>query len=204
MIAFIAAVLNLDVTAVGRVMVSRPIICAPLLGFILGDVRSGLLAGIIIELLWIRAIPMGAAIPYDTTVLAVMTVFWGMKAVPGSQGALVLAMALAIPVMVLHKRLEISLRYLNIRISHWVEKGVREGSEIRIGQGVFLGLAAYFLMSFVFYLAVLYPGQLLVTLIYNQLGQGMIKTLETAALLLPVAGIGILIVGYHSKFPCPK
>lgn len=203
-VAVIGALLNLDVTAVGRIMVSRPIIVAPVIGYILGDFNSGLWMGLIIELLWIGAIPMGAAIPYDTTILSVIAVYWGIRAMPGYTGTMVLAIAVAIPAMILHKRIELSLRYLNIGISHWVEKGIMDGKEERISYAVFLGVALYYLQSLFFYLAVLYPGRLLVSFVYSQLPFKAVQALDVSLWLLPLAGIGILLVSFHNKFPCRK
>ncbi|MFH1369284.1 MAG: PTS sugar transporter subunit IIC [Elusimicrobiota bacterium] len=203
-IAVLAAILGLDVNAVGRIMVSRPIICAPLVGYILGDVKSGLWIGIIIELLWIGDIPLGAAIPYDTTVLSVITAYWGIEAVPGYPGSMMLAMAVAIPAMVLHNKLKISLRYLNIRIAHWVETGVINNKEDRIAKGIFMGILFNFLKNLVFYLAILFPGKLLVNLVFQQLPFDVVRMLEISIWLLPLAGIGIVLVSFHGKFPCPK
>jgi mannose PTS system EIIC component len=203
-LAFLAALLDLDETSFGRFMVSRPVVCAPLFAFILGDVRTGLWIGLSIELLWTSAIPMGAAIPYDITVLSILTVVWAMLALPGNEAALMIAMILALPTMMLFKKLELSLRYFNVKISHWVEKGVQAGEEKRIAKGVFIGLALYFIKAFVFFLAVIYPGKLLVALIYSQLPLPVITSLELVLWVLPVVGMGMMLVSFHNRFPCPK
>ena len=63
LISTVAAVLSLDITAFGQFMVSRPIVSATLVGYMLGDANTGFWMGMTVELIWISAIPMGAAIP---------------------------------------------------------------------------------------------------------------------------------------------
>ncbi|WP_432821102.1 PTS sugar transporter subunit IIC [Trichloromonas sp.] len=69
--AGIAILAGLDRTAAMQFMVSRPIVAAPVTGFVLGDPWSGLQVGILIELMWLGRLPVGAAIPPDDTQIAV-------------------------------------------------------------------------------------------------------------------------------------
>jgi PTS system mannose-specific IIC component len=46
-----------------QAMLSRPIILAPLTGWALGDARGGLLVAPVLELLWLGAVNLGAAVP---------------------------------------------------------------------------------------------------------------------------------------------
>jgi PTS system mannose-specific IIC component len=46
-----------------QAMLSRPIVLAPLLGWALGDAKAGLLLGPPLELLWLGAVNLGAAVP---------------------------------------------------------------------------------------------------------------------------------------------
>jgi len=47
---FIRGLLSLDVSAWGQIMVSRPIVCGPLIGLLLGDLKTGLIIGVLLEL----------------------------------------------------------------------------------------------------------------------------------------------------------
>ena len=203
-LSLVAALFDLDESAFGRFMISRPIVVAPFFAWILGDIKTGLWIGLTIELLWTSAIPMGASIPYDITVLSILTVVWGMLAAPGNDAALIVAMAVGLPVMIFFKRAELNLRYFNIKISHWVEKGVNEGNEHRIAQGVLLGLILYYLKAFILFLIVLYPGKLLVAFIFARLPYNVVSSFELLLLVLPVVGLGMMLVSFHNKFPCPK
>ncbi|GMO66967.1 MAG: hypothetical protein Nk1A_4790 [Endomicrobiia bacterium] len=50
-LAFISALCSADVIAIGQFMICRPIFCAPLLGFFMGDISAGLWIGMIVEMI---------------------------------------------------------------------------------------------------------------------------------------------------------
>ncbi len=67
----VSVVAGLDRTAVLQLMISRPIVAAPLTGLVLGHPVTGLQVGAMVELLWLGRLPVGAAIPPDDTQVAV-------------------------------------------------------------------------------------------------------------------------------------
>lgn len=71
----VAILAGLDRTAAGQFMVCRPIVAAPLTGWLLGDVSVGLQVGAMLELLWLGRLPVGAAIPPDDSQVAVGCTF---------------------------------------------------------------------------------------------------------------------------------
>lgn len=73
--AAVAVLAGLDRTAAGQFMVCRPIVAAPLTGWLLGDVSIGLQVGAMLELLWLGRLPVGAAIPPDDSQVAVGCTF---------------------------------------------------------------------------------------------------------------------------------
>jgi len=58
------------ITAWGQLMISRPVVIAPIIGLLCGNGTVGLFVGVLIELLWISDLPVGAAIPSDDTLFA--------------------------------------------------------------------------------------------------------------------------------------
>ena len=62
---------GLDRVAFLQSMFSRPIVVAPLTGWLLGDPMVGLEIGILLELLWLGRLPVGASIPPDDTQVAI-------------------------------------------------------------------------------------------------------------------------------------
>lgn len=205
LLAFIGALFSLDVTAFGQFMISRPIVCGPVIGYLLGDIKTGLWVGMIVDLLWIGIIPMGAAIPQDATAVAILSLVWGLKAFPADHSTVVLAMMLAVPGGILFKILDVRMRYYNIKVVHWVEKGVEAGDESRLGKGILVGMFLFFIKAFVFFAVLFYPGALLVEHVYPLLPARLIRGLEFAWYVLPLAGFAMLLVNFRNgKFPCNK
>jgi PTS system mannose-specific IIC component len=71
-VALVGGLISLDRTAVGQFMVSRPIVVAPLTGWICGDVTTGVLIGGVLELMWIGRPPLGGFIPPHECLTAIV------------------------------------------------------------------------------------------------------------------------------------
>lgn len=71
LVSFIAVGAGLDRVAFLQSMFSRPIVVAPLTGWVLGDPMVGLEIGVLLELLWLGRLPVGASIPPDDTQVAI-------------------------------------------------------------------------------------------------------------------------------------
>ncbi|MCX5856964.1 MAG: PTS sugar transporter subunit IIC [Deltaproteobacteria bacterium] len=54
------------------IMVSRPVVAGPLVGWILNDPYTGLVCGALIELFWIDRLPIGTYVPPNDTMTAVI------------------------------------------------------------------------------------------------------------------------------------
>lgn len=66
----IGSILWMDRVYVFQFMLSRPIIMAPILGLVFGDVQTGLLTGACLELLWLNSPPVGSFLPEDESFCA--------------------------------------------------------------------------------------------------------------------------------------
>lgn len=97
--ATVSVFCGLDRTAALQLMVSRPIVAAPLTGWLLGDLSAGLQVGVLVELLWLGRLPVGAAIPPDDTQVAVASTALAVTAAAGRADAamIVLAVLVAMP-----------------------------------------------------------------------------------------------------------
>ena len=54
-----------------QLMLSRPIVLAPLLGWALGDPRGGLVLGVPLELIFLGGVNLGGSLPDNETLLKV-------------------------------------------------------------------------------------------------------------------------------------
>ncbi len=71
LVGTLAMLTGLDRVALLQFMISRPIVAAPLAGWVMGDPLVGLEVGVLLELLWLGRLPVGASIPPDDTQVAI-------------------------------------------------------------------------------------------------------------------------------------
>jgi mannose/fructose/N-acetylgalactosamine-specific phosphotransferase system component IIC len=94
-----------------QLMLSRPIVLAPVMGLLLGDARGGLLLGVPLELLFLGGVNLGGNLPDNETLLTAaltaMVVPAGISAGTGVDGPLAaLGLALLFPLALFGRRLE--------------------------------------------------------------------------------------------------
>src|SRR5690349_6649811 len=74
-----AGLIAIDHLGIGPWHVAQPLVSGPLLGWLLGDVQSGVILGVLVQLLWIGVAPGGVGIPYDFTAATMLAVFWSRQ-----------------------------------------------------------------------------------------------------------------------------
>jgi PTS system mannose-specific IIC component len=164
----------------------------------MGDINTGLWIGMIVEMVWINAIPLGTAVPIDIASISINATFWACKYYPSIHEAAICALLFSIPFAYFYKEIDINGRNLNIGIMRWVEKGIREGKEHRINTGIFVSLFLFILRAFVFYLIVMFLGGVIFQLIYLQMPAFVIAGLKKAWYLLPILGFGSVIYNFKN------
>src|SRR5438067_595582 len=127
LLAAVAAALIGGLAAVERkgalqLMLSRPIVLSPLLGWALGDAEGGLFLGIPLELIFLGGVNLGGSLPDNETLVAAAVtsavVPAGMMAGTGVDAALAaLALALLYPLARAGKRLERAAERRNAALS---------------------------------------------------------------------------------------
>lgn len=105
-----------------QTLISRPIVAAPMTGAILGDPHTGLIAGALIELFWIDHLPIGAYIPPNDTVAAILIAACAIESgrILGHlpQGLIALALLISIP-----------FAYLAQQMDRWIIRGNERPAE---------------------------------------------------------------------------
>ena len=71
MIVVVSILSGLDRTALAQTMLSRPLVCSCIAGYVLGIFVPALQIGIMLELLWLMRLPVGATIAPDDTQAAI-------------------------------------------------------------------------------------------------------------------------------------
>jgi len=115
LIIIVGALLWLDRVFMFQLMLSRPIIMAPILCSIMGEFYLGFLIGASLELLWLNSPPVGAYLPNDDSFCAAIAspvavyahLFMNETASAG------LALVMSIPFSIVGRAIEMRLRSLN-------------------------------------------------------------------------------------------
>lgn len=203
LISLVGGFISIDRTAAFQVMISRPVVTSPLIGMMLGDVMAGIQAGLIIELLWIGALPVGASVPPDETIVSILVPAFAIwqKRITGQEGldALALAMVLTIPLAILAQRLDSRIREKNIASAHAADSFAEEGNIEEVGRECVSGLKRFYLgYSFLIFFSLLL-GAAFFPLLYGSLPPFFLKGLERLYYLLPVIGLASLMVSTRVK-----
>lgn len=179
----------------GTPMVIRPIVVSPVIGALLGDLQTGVMVGATLELVFMGAIQIGAAVPPDVLVGAGLgTAF----AIQSGQGADI-ALALALPIAILAQ----SLKVIVFIIRSWfmdlamklAEAGdIKKLHALNIG-GLLLQCFMYFAVGFV---ALLF-GSPAVEAFVNNIPQVILNGLSVAGGLLPAVGFALLLLPMMEK-----
>jgi mannose/fructose/N-acetylgalactosamine-specific phosphotransferase system component IIC len=94
-----------------QLMLSRPIVLAPILGWAMGDLQGGLMLGVALELLFLGGVNLGGSLPENESLLAgtltAMLVPAGLATRTGVDGPLAaLGLALLLPLAFFGRRFE--------------------------------------------------------------------------------------------------
>ncbi|WP_332849755.1 PTS sugar transporter subunit IIC, partial [Clostridioides difficile] len=117
MLAIIAGVGILDGRIFGQSMLDRPIVTGMLVGLVLGDIKSGIMIGAQLELIWMGIAGIGAATPPDVVTGGVLGTAFAILSGNGAE----VALAVAVPVAVLAQSLGVLVRIIN---SYFSQKAV--------------------------------------------------------------------------------
>ncbi len=192
-IAFAGGIIGLDRTAAGQFMVSQPIVAAPLTGLLLGDAVTGLVIGVILELIWLVDMPVGTFVPADSTVASI---FASAVAILGSPGgprmsvlgfSILLTAALA-PITI---KADQMMRQYNARlgIREEASRGMLTGS--RLARVHLSGLGVFFLKFFVLFL-VSVPAGIIAVRMFLSMPDVYHRAMELYVKLLPLLGTAIV------------
>ncbi len=96
MLVILGGIVGLDAVSCPQAMISRPVVAGPVAGFILGDPVAGVWAGVFLEILTLRQLPIGASRHWDTGPAAVAST---AAAAGMSANGVVLVVALALGVL---------------------------------------------------------------------------------------------------------
>ncbi|MFH1784410.1 MAG: PTS sugar transporter subunit IIC [bacterium] len=204
LISFVGSFISLDVMTIWQVMISRPLVTAPVVGWILGDMGTGIIIGIMLELIWINVLPIGTVIPPDVSTSAIIATAQAVltkQFLPYQHMDVLIMIAVmwAVPLGVIYKKIDIWLRWFNRHFAHQVDSFAQSGNTIGIEFITRMSIAAIFAKTFVFYVIAIWLGVQLTVKVVPVLPHNVKMGLELARSLLPALGFAAVLDIFGSK-----
>jgi mannose PTS system EIIC component len=180
-----------------QVLISRPIVAAPVIGLILGDLYTGLIAGAFIELFWIDRLPIGADIPPNDTIAAVLVAAGAIESgrLLGhlSQELISFAVLIFIPVALLAQKMELRVVCGNEKLARDAAIDSVRGDTRSISRNHLRAALRSWLLPTIMILIALPIGVGAMTWLYPRLTPWPLRGLSLVYGLIPLIGTGVAL-----------
>lgn len=189
LIAIVIGLIYLEGYGYGYWLISRPIFGGALLGLIMGDVKTGLIVGASVELMYMGVLPVGASIPPNAPMAGLI----GTALAILSGGKPEIGITLAVPIGVLVQLLVMLAWNINIFLVHRADKYCREGNIRKIEMTHLSGLIVFFLVGAIPGFLAVYFGSDIVNNFVKELPAWFMDGLKTTSTILPAIGMAMLL-----------
>ncbi len=188
---------GLDRIAVMQIMLSRPLVAAPLTAWLLGAPELGLQVGIMLELLWLARLPVGAAVPPDDTQVAVaaavLSVFFSAEYPDAGIAIVVLCLLVCLPFGKIGQYFDHYARQFNNRLPRTAEEMIERGALRQAELQHLRGLLDFSIAIVCTYLVVIGGGLLMIPLLWPPFQAVLVSSSPWLMLALPLVGIAVIL-----------
>jgi mannose PTS system EIIC component len=179
----------------GWYVLSRPIVSGLLIGLILGDVTTGVLVGVAVQVVFIALVTPGGAMPQDLNSAAYIGVTLGILAVKGGatvESSVAIATAVGVIGTIFHNFMMLSNSFWNHRAIKAIEKADYKGIMFNHFVGPQIVQMAYRVIPTA---AILFFGAGLANNIIAMfpMDSFLMRTLTALGSMLPAVGVAILL-----------
>lgn len=172
----------------GYWMISRPIFAGPLIGLILGDIKTGLFVGATIELMYMGILPIGGSVPPNAQIAGTISTVFAI-----TSGNADLGIALALPIGTLAQLLIMLAWNINIYLMHKADHYIDQGNIRAIEKIHLLGIPIFFIVFFIPSFLAIYFGSDFVSSLVAAMPKVFSDGISMAAKLLPAVGMAMLL-----------
>ncbi len=173
----------------GTESLHRPIVSGLVVGLILGDVKTGLMAGATMELAWLGLVPLAGAQPPNIVIggiAGIVTVLVGKQSPE-------LALGIAVPFAVLAQVLINLLFTAYSPIMHKADEYAKEGNIKGIDMINFSGPVVLFAFNFLIIFALILFGADKVGPLISALPEKLVGGFKVASGMMPAVGFAMLL-----------
>jgi mannose PTS system EIIC component len=201
--AGVGGLLSLDRFQVFQLMLSRPLVAGPVVGWTVGDVAAGFAAGLLFELLWLRDPPVGGHVPPDVTA-ASMALAGVCGIVRSETGVPLSALAclgflLIVPLAFVGALLDESIRVQLGRLARGAELALIHGNDRQVYGYLAAGLGLGFVSQFVLLFPVILVGSFVLSAVVSLLPDKLLRAAGVAFYVIPLIGVGEIMVWLDGK-----
>ena len=167
----------------------RPIVMGPLVGWLLGDLHTGLYAGALLELAWMGLVPLAGAQPPDPVVGGILGVTFAITTGQPPETAV----AFALPFAVAAQAVKTLLYNLWIAFAHKADQYARNAETRKIEILHFSSLGFHFLAYGLMVFLPIYLGVPVAQELIGRVPQELMNGLSIAGRVMPAVGLAILL-----------
>jgi mannose/fructose/N-acetylgalactosamine-specific phosphotransferase system component IIC len=195
-VAILGGVLCLDRILL-QVMISRPIVIGPVVGIFLGDPYTGLIVGAFIELLWINRFAIGAYIPPNDSIAAVLitagSILAGRELGHLSRELVTLAILLFVPCAIIGQKMDIWVVKSNDRLSEKAVEDAEAGDIRGLSRKHIVRIISICFGNVAFIFIFLLLGITLLVRVFPLLPANLLKALTYTYYFLPILGVSVAL-----------
>ena len=170
-------------------MIGRPLVAGLIVGLILGDVTNGVIAGAMVQALFIGQITPGGAMPADVNWAA----YIGIPLALAAGGSGEQAVALAVPLSMLGLGLFNFIMTINAVFPHMGDKAAANGDGKGIERATLLAAVPSFILRGGSAMLFCYFGAPLTEMLLNNMPAVLLHFFEVAGKMLPAIGFAMLM-----------
>jgi PTS system mannose-specific IIC component/fructoselysine and glucoselysine-specific PTS system IIC component len=179
----------------GGIMINRPIVLAPLVGLVLGDLQTGIIIGGTLELVFMGVVSIGAATPPDTVTGSVLGTAFAIMTGSGPE----IALALALPIAMLSQAIKIGIYLIRASLMPKAIKYAEEGNSKGMERVHWVSFALLTVsMGVIAFVSILMGAEAMESFV-NSIPTQVLDGMKSAAGLLPAVGFALLLKMMISK-----
>lgn len=174
---------------IGTQMLRRPLLIAPVVGLIMGNLQAGLMIGATLEVMWMGVGNVGAYSAPDMISGTCIGTALGI-----ASGGTEVAVALAVPTSILAQQLLVIYKTGIVALNPIAEKAAESGDFSKIFRLNYIPMVIAFLIRAVPTFIAIYLGAGVIDTIVAALPANIMGGLKVAGFVIPSVGIGLLML----------
>jgi len=197
--------LTLDRRAAFQIMVSSPIFIGAIIGFYFSDIKSGILIGCAIQLLWLNKLPVGAVLTPDESIagsvaILIYFILSEINKVPSnSYGLILFSIIYSAFCGIFSIKIDGVLRQFNAYLMRTAEKLVMQNRLSDVGLINFYSLLILFSVNLISIIVFVASGCFIINYVVKIFPESFYKAFEISFKGLFIIGISSALAAFNIK-----